>query len=397
MGSVSRPPPRRRRDLRGRRPARRVVLWIAVTAAAVLVLGVAYQNSDAADADLLSVATAPGVPVTAAPADAVRPLWSIGTRAAQPATVSGGTVILQEFDGVRGLDPDSGAERWHYRRSAATLCDASVADDVVVTVFSTGGRCDEAAAFDAATGTRLWYRSVNLSPDVTLTGTDELSVGWTATGIATFGTTSNGLRWRYDPPTDCTIDDVTAGDVGVAVALDCGSSSTAALLDGFNGRARWEAVLPAGGAQVLSADGVVVVMSTDLAGAVHVFDYDGALSTTVRDGQLVPDPGLERAAAELAGDTVVVWTGSRLFGLPLGTGTIAWQSTATSTPVAPDKDAGTAVLVTDGDAFVEIDPATGATRRRITVDGKGPVSGGVLFPLGPDLVLSTPSGVTLYR
>jgi hypothetical protein len=76
----------------------------------------------------------------------VRQLWTAPT-SAPTALVEGPSVIETGADRVAGLDPNTGRERWSYRRGNATLCDATRQDGVVLALFAKSHGC------------RTWSRS----------------------------------------------------------------------------------------------------------------------------------------------------------------------------------------------------------------------------------------------
>lgn len=369
-----------------------MLLWIAAVVIGAVVLSLLWAGSDYANTSLRTAAAEPSQPVDAEPAVRVAAVWEAVTGPADSGSVEDFTVIVGEDHGLRGLDPETGAERWHYLRSTALLCDWTAADGVVVAAFRTDAGCDEALALDAGTGRRQWYRNVSFTAEVSMSSTNQLMVAATPTGITVLGTTSNGLRWRYDPPEDCLISHTLPGDVGVAVALDCANSASLVLLDGFTGEQRWTGTLPAGPARILTADGVVGVLALELTGSLQVFDRDGIALVSLREPTLAAEEDAE-PAAQLVGERLVVFTGSNLFALNVQTDGIEWVVPALTGPVL----LGSGLLVYDGTDFVQHDLTTGAELRRITVDGPAPPTGGRLERIGSSIVVSSADQVAVYR
>lgn len=372
-------------------PPRRVLVWVVVLVVAAIVLGVLWFGSDYHNTSLRTAASDPGAPADAEPADTVTARWfqESGPSAADP--VEDGSVIVGGPHGLRGLDPRTGEERWHYLRSTALLCDWTAEDGVVVAVFRTADNCDEALALDAGTGARVWYRNVSLSTGVSLASTNQLTVASTDTGLTTFGTTSNGLRWRYDPPGDCRIADSLPGDTGVAVTLDCAGATSLVLLDGFTGKQRWSGVLPPGPARVLTADAAVAVLGLDSAGSLNVFGRDGEALVTIAEPALVASTDVQ-PGAQLYGDLLAVFTGTTLVGVDTAAGGIAWVSRAITQPTL----IGFGVLVHDGTDFVEVNLDTGLVIRQIPVTGAVPATGATLDRAGAAIVVGTAESVTVY-
>lgn len=366
--------------------------WVAATAIGAVVLSLLWTGSDYANTSLRTAAGEPSQPVEGEPASRVTMAWEADTGPAGLGPVQDHTVVVGADHGLRGLDSLTGVERWHYLRSTALLCDWTAADGVVVAVFRTDAGCNEALALDAGTGQREWYRNVNFAAEISMSSTNQLTVAATPTGVTVLGTTSNGLRWRYDPPENCRISDTVPGDVGVAVTLDCASSASLVLLDGFTGEQRWSGTLPAGAARILTADGVVGVLARDLTGSLQVFDRDGVELVALRDPSLVADEVVQ-PAAQLLGDRLAVFTGSTLFAVNVQTDAIEWFVPAVNLPTL----LGSGLLVFDGTDFVQHDLVTGAELRRITVDGPVPPTGGRLDRLGSAIVVSTVEAVAVYR
>jgi len=374
------------------KPSRRAALWLLLTAISALVLTLLWIGSDYANTSLQVAAAEPDQPVEAEPAERVAVAWDAQTGPADAGAVEDFTVVVGEDHGLRGLDPDTGVERWHYLRSTALLCDWTAADGVVVAVFRTDGGCNEALALDAGTGRREWYRNVSFTTEMALSSTNQLTVAATSTGVTVLGTTSNGTRWRYRPPEDCRISDALAGDVGVAVTLSCPSSARLILLDGFTGEQRWTGTLPAGRSDILTADGVVCVLAVDPRGSLEVFDRDGVSLVSVREQSIAADEGTQ-PSAQLLGERLAISTGSTLFAVNVQTDGIDWVVPALNRPVL----LGEGLLVFDGTDFVQHALVTGAELRRITVDGPAPPTGGELALVGGAIVVSTADEVAVYR
>lgn len=376
------------------RVSRRLLVSTAAVIVAVVVLAVLWSGSDYANTSVRTAAEATARP-DADPADEVSAQWRAPSTPTAANPVQDGTVVVAETHGLRGLDPVTGDERWHYLRSTALLCDWTAEDGVVVAAFRGGERgdgCDEALALDAGTGLRVWYRNVSLRDDVQLASTNQLTVGSTPTGLTAFGTTYNGLRWRYRPPEGCSIAHSMPGDVGVAVVLTCDGAPSLVLLDGFTGEAKWTGVLPPGPARLLTASGVVAVSTTDLTGALQVFDRQGVLTVSLRDPSLVGPEGADPSAL-LVGDRLAVFTGSALVAVDTGEGVVGWVARATTRPTLVT--AG--LLVFDGTDFVELDVRTGLAVRTITIDGPAPAPGGALSRIGAAIVVGTPADTAIYR
>lgn len=358
---------------------------------AVVTLALLWAGSDYANTSLRTATSDSTQPPDADPPAAVGALWSNRTGPSAPDPVQDGVVVVGDEHGLQGLDVDSGAQRWQYSRVTARLCDWVAEDGVVVAVFGSGDGCDEAVALDAGTGQRVWYRNVSYRNDVVLTSTDQLTLISTSTGVTALGTTYNGTRWRYAPPSDCVIADSQPGDVGAAILLDCGGTYRLELLNGFTGEQRWTGSLPPGPARLATADGVVAVLGTDLTGALQVFDREGLLLASLQDPALVGAAGADPSAL-LLGSRLALFTGSALVGIDTADNRVLWVARATTSGVL--LDAG--LLVYDGSGFVQLDLRTGLPLRTITVDGPAPEPGSALHRIGPRIVVNAPGSVTVY-
>src|SRR3954451_6962964 len=249
-----------------RRPPLRVWIWTAATLALVVVAALLWRGSDAAATE--STTAAPARVPSRTPAHAVSLAWERGGDPLPGDVVEQGRVILGSAHGVAAVDPVSGDESWHYTRSNALLCGVTATNGVVVAVFRTEDRCDEAVALDAGTGVRTWTRNVLFRSDAILKSTDQIVLAISKTGVVTLDPTGDNIRWRYDLPKGCVIDDAEVGSAGVAVLQTCDRSTTAQLrlLDGFTGKGHWnhDVTVPRGSTvRLLGADQLIGLVVGD--------------------------------------------------------------------------------------------------------------------------------------
>jgi outer membrane protein assembly factor BamB len=374
-----------------------VWIWTAATLALAVVATLLWRNSDAAATEH-TTASPPAAP-TGAPAETLARAWAAD---AGPGVgeVESGRAIVGSARGIRALDPATGREAWHYTRSNARLCGVTAVDELVVAVFRTADRCDEAVALHADTGGYRWTRTLNFSPDVTLTSTTGIVLAADPTGLVTIDPAGDNIRWRYPAPDGCRLAGAAAGTAGIAVVQRCDGSPDpqVRLLDGFTGSPHWTADVPVPGGGDLAlagADGPVTVVAGD---SLRVLARaDGAAITTV---DLDPAADDTVPTAGLAGGTAVVRAAGRLYAFDPGTGALLWQQSALGLPrTATDLDDGgasTSLLVPEDGAFVRRDPRTGAELGRSAVDGDLP-AGGTAQAVG-DAVVYAPAGQVLgYR
>jgi outer membrane protein assembly factor BamB len=381
-----------------RRPPLRVWVWTAATLALAVVAVLLWRGSDAAATEH-TTASAPAVP-TGAPAATLARAWTSAANPAPGGVVESGRVILGSTHGIRALDPATGREVWHYTRSNAQLCGETAVDQLVVAVFRTADRCDEAVALHADTGGYRWTRTVNFSRDVTLTSTTGIVLAGDPTGLVTIDPAGDNIRWRYAAPDGCRLAGAVAGTAGVALVQNCAGSAApqVRLLDGFTGSPHWTADVPVTDGEELAlagADGVVTVVAGDSLRALA--RADGAVVATV-----ALDPAGDDAAplAGLAGGDAVVWARGLLCAFDPGSGALLWQQPARGLPLTrTDLDeggAGTPLFVAEDGAFVQRDPQTGAELGRSAVDGDLP-AGGTSEAVGDAVVYSAAGQVLGYR
>ncbi|CAN5317583.1 hypothetical protein BH20ACT5_BH20ACT5_19840 [soil metagenome] len=370
------------------------MLWTAAVLAGVVLLTWAWSGSDIANTDRL-VATAEPVQLAPAgvPAAGVRRVWAAASDPDADGVVENYTVIVGAGDGLSGLDPVTGEERWHYRRTTARLCDWTAADGVVVAVFGTPERCTDAVALDAGTGAREWYRNVNFAGDMTLSSTNQITLASSPRGLAALGTTTSGKRWNYTPADGCQITDSAVGDVGAVLILDCGDLPPSVVtLDGFEGTQRWTARLRGPEARLLAVTGVVGVLQPGPPSLLSVFDRDGRQTGSVSDLTQTSAPPEARPRARLLGERLLVFTGSTVSVLDAAGTAITWTVPSATMPALLG---ARLVLVEDG-SLVERDVATGAVLRTVPIEGAAPPGGGRLDQVGTIVVVSAPGQVAGY-
>lgn len=377
-----------------RRPPLRVWIWTAATLALVVVATLLWRGSDAAATQ--STTAAPAGVLQGTPAGAVSRSWERRGKPVSGDLIADGRVILGSAHGVSAIDPLSGDEAWHYSRSNARMCGATATNGVVVAVFRTEDRCDEAVALDAGTGVRTWTRNVGFRADTDLLSTNQIVLAVSRAGLVTLDPLGDNIRWRYDPPDGCVIDDAEAGSAGVALLQICDDGPTAQLrlLDGFTGKAHWNRDLPR------PQDGDLRLLGADQLLGLVMGDEVQALS---------PTNGSVRRSLPLSGDdaprmlsspsVALVLVAGTLHALDPSTGAELWTADARGLPgaSAAGADAGGAgvLLVPDGDGFTARDPRSGEEHGRSTVADLP--AGGTASGAGPVVVYRLADRVLAYR
>jgi outer membrane protein assembly factor BamB len=370
-----------------------VWVWVAATAALVVLAAVLWRGSDAA-ATTSTTAEPAGAPL-GTPAGALAKEWSEPGDPVPEQVVESHRVLLAGEHGVRALEPLGGQEVWRYTRSNARLCDVAVTDGVAVAVFRTEDRCDEAVALDADTGVRAWTRNVGFAGDVVLEATDGIVLAVAEGSVVTLDPVNDNIRWRYEAPERCRILTAEAGDAGVALLQRCAGSSAVQLrlLDGMGGQARWSRDLPAAPGQDLRLLGADRVLGVGVGREVQLLDGDdGAVLETV--------PGGAGALMTSVGVAVLLLADGTVHAYDASSGARLWQAAALGLP-APAQlqkqgDGAGAVLLPEASGFVPRDALTGEQRGEPSaVAGLEP--GGVATVVGPVVVHRLDDGVVVYR
>ncbi|GAB3363781.1 outer membrane protein assembly factor BamB family protein [Modestobacter lapidis] len=361
------------------------------TAAALVVAAVAvllWRGSDAA-ATSSTAAPAPAAP-DGQPADRLELSWSADSSPAPRRPVESGRVLTTSTAGVVLRDPLTGREAWHHLRDNARLCDATAVDGVVVAVFGTAGRCDEAVALRASTGMRVWYRNVDFRGDARLSSTTGIVLASSPTGVATLDPTGNTLRWCYQSPTGCRLVGADVGDTGVVVLQRCPGSSAlqVKLFDGFAGDPLWTREIETDGAPatLVGADRLVDVVVGD-----RLLVLAAADGTQLQDLELPPRvaerPDPEPVHQAGMADGALVWARGTVYALDGTTGAPRWETAAAGLPAVRAAD-GAAVLVPEDGALVWRSLTDGTERGRSVTDVELP-AGGRASVIGPAVVYAT--------
>ena len=381
------------------RPPLRVGVWTAATLALVLVVALLWRGSDVAATDSTTAAAAE-VP-DAEPEGDLAQAWEFSGGPLPDRVVEDGRVVVGGERGITVLDAVTGEEAWHYTRANAYLCDVTAVDGLVLAVFRTAGRCDEAIALRAGTGVREWTRSVRFDADVDLTSTEQLLVATSDRSVHVLDPTGNGDRNDYRPPATCRLLDGTVGSSGVAVLQRCSAGTVQLkLIDGFSGDDVWTrdvAASPDAVVRLAGADRLVTVVVDDRL-EVHGAEDGDVLQTF--DLPAEDDPATETLHSAGSGSVAVVWARGTVWALDEGTGDARWSRSAVGLPsvedVAQVAPGAATVLVPEADGFVRRDLATGDEVARLPVEG-GLTAPGRAAVVGPVVVYRLPDRVVGYR
>jgi putative pyrroloquinoline-quinone binding quinoprotein len=334
------------------------VVGLLAAAALVAVAVPVVRHSDAFTTTIRTAPNSPAPPEQGPVPASVRQLWTAPTSAAS-ALVEGPSVIETGTDRVAGLDPDTGRERWSYRRGNATLCDATRQDGVVLALFAKSHGCRDLVALDAATGQRRWYRTVEITTPARLTSS-------TGTGVVTGGgqmiafDTGGGLnRWTYSAE-GCTLDPAVVGPDWIASVSRCAGGLRRLVVHSSTvDKAPWVGTLaPGPDPHVLSTDDRVAVLAGSTL-SLHTAAQDKNGKPVVSPAGEVHDDRLAGSgppAAVQDGDFLVVRTGHDAIGVDLRNRTVLWRAAATGPPALTGDHQ---VLLAGPDGFTIRPPATG--------------------------------------
>ncbi|SDX48347.1 PQQ-like domain-containing protein [Modestobacter sp. DSM 44400] len=360
-----------------------------------VVAALLWRGSDAA-ATSSTTADAASVPDTA-PAARLSISWSADTGPAPRRAVESGRALTTDAHGLIMRDPITGAEAWHYTRSNALLCDATAVNGLVIAVFRTAGRCDEAVALHAETGVRAWYRSVNFAEDVQFASTDGIVLAWAPSGLATLDPSGNNTRWRHAASTGCRLVGADVGSTGVVLLQRCPDADLQVqLLDGFSGSSTWTRSVDTAGAPTRLA-GVDRLVDLVIGDRLQVLaPADGTL---LHELLLPPLSGSSATREPLqqagAADAALVWVRGTVYALDQTTGATRWQVPATGLPSVSGADSPTVLVPEDG-ALVQRSLADGTDLSRSVLVADLP-AGGRTSVVGPAVVYATEDAVLGLR
>jgi outer membrane protein assembly factor BamB len=386
--------------MRDRLPPLRVWVWAAAGLAVVLVAALLWRGSDAAATDSTTSA-APQVP-DAPPEGELTEAWSVAGDPLPPRVVEGGRVVVGGEHGLAALDGVTGEEAWHYTRADAGLCDLTAIEGLVIGVFRSEDRCDEAVALRADTGVYAWTRNVDFDPDVELASTDQLMLASSDRSVIVYDPKGDQRRWVNRVPETCRILDADVGSAGVGVLQRCSTGTLQLrLLDGFTGAEHWERNVAASSdadARLSGVDRLVDVVVEDR------LEVHGAENGNVLQTYDLPatddDPATETLHQAGMGSVALVWARGTVWALDESTGEARWSRPAVGLPTVQDvaqvAPGAASVLVPEEGGFVRRDLATGEELERLPVEG-GLSAPGRTATVGPVVVYRLPDRVIGYR
>ncbi|MBA3338658.1 MAG: PQQ-like beta-propeller repeat protein [Geodermatophilaceae bacterium] len=374
------------------RPSWPALIWVGIAVLALVASALLAASSDSANTDVRTAAEQPASSGEQLP-DQLSPLWSAQASVDEQRSVASNTVITSSRRGVRGLDPVTGQEHWHYLRSTATMCDFSVLADVVVAIFRTTGRCNEAVALEAGTGVRRWYRNVGFSERLHMLGSGTAALAATPDGIAVLDGVGNSIRWRYNPPQGCELSSIGMGNTGVVVLERCQTGTTwLAEFDLYSGDQQWRVAPPAGDVTVVGADGVVsllvgqqlMILSAGSGAVLSIMTTEAEVGST-KAALFAGQPGSRGVP--------LVFVGGMLYAIDPSSGTELWSVAATGVPATSDFG----LVVPEDGGFVRRNSLTGEELGRSVLTGDGAIVDLTrIEQAGTTLIAVTPESLAAY-
>lgn len=381
-----------------RRPSWSALVWVGVLLLALTAGLILADRSEAGNTDVLTASALPVAPNGVLP-EQVAQLWSTADTVDDQRIVAAHTVIVSSARGIRGLDPITGVERWHYLRSTATMCDLTVLEDVVVAIFRTTGRCNEAVALEAGSGVRRWYRNVGFSDRLSLLGAGTAAVAATPGGIAVLDSVGDSIRWRYNPPQGCELSSVAVGTSGVVALESCETGTTwLAQFELYSGDQQWRVAPPSGEVTVVGADGVVSLVADQQ--LLILGPRDGRILSTM---PTTVEPDEVGSANPMFtgefGDRAVplIYLDGTLLAIEPANGAVLWSVAADGLPASNELG----LVVVEEGAFVTRDPLSGAELSRTVATADPGSDVGLDGPLrleqsGSSLVAVSDGRITAY-
>lgn len=357
-----------------------------------------------------SPAAAPAAP-SAVP-QAFRELWRAPSSATPSPVAEGATVITAQDGAVIARDPETGAERWHYRRDLE-LCTVSGAWSKAVAVYRKDIGCSEVTQLDANTGRRTAQRNgdaelrTQLLTDgshLVTTGTKLINV-WSHDLVRTmeFGAVPAPVQPEKQPRTGCVFGSIAVADGRIGVIERCPKDRTDRLTvirttNQTDGETRadepkelFTTLLPERDARVVAlSDGEDKDAITLVA-----FGQSKQLSTYGPKGDKRASFPLNLPARDLAGDpdggvAITTRTGTGVYWFT-GTSTIALTNAleprwAVPGTIGPGVSYAGKLLLPVRDGLAVVDERDGKWERTVPVD-RGEHAGLVrLNALGPVLL-----------
>lgn len=384
----------------------RVVVAVAVTVAALGVLAAVaipvVGSSDAATTEIRVAADSPVPPETAPLPASVRPLWTAPAGPGAPPTgpVEGPTAVVTGSDRVAGLDPATGRERWSYRRGNARLCGWTARDGVVLALFAKSSGCRDLVALDAATGSRRWYRTVEVTGDAVLTSGPGVAIVTAGPQLVAVDTATGLNRWTYAGD-GCPLDPVVVGRSAAATVARCpGGELRLVGHDAYADKAAWTIPQPTGSdPRVVAAEEEIAVLTRAggrpvLTGYVPAEGKDGKpvgrRVGSVADARLAYSGG--PAAAVTDGQVVVVWTGRAAVAVDGQTRRVLWSAPASGPPALAERQ-----VLLAGAGRLTIRPVVeGRPARAVAVRGGGVPEGAALSRIGRLVVAAGADRLTAF-
>jgi hypothetical protein len=414
---------RYRRSVRRGRAIYYLILSVVV-AALVAGVAVAWSRGEAAHESLHTHSPAPPSIAIGSPSADLHVAWRTSDRVALGNPQWGGTVITYSAHTVGGRDGHTGKRTWSYTRSDRTICTAAQLGGTTIAVYANKGNCDEADAFDSATGRRSWTRTLDMD-GMPLNGQARYQVlpytflAWTSSVIYAVDPVTGYNRWTYQRY-GCGIQHVALGSGGALISQNCsgkvrcknvkfcGRGPQLFLRDGSAGNGsdskpnadqiKWNKI---GDTRAPASAGKVISAVDPSARTLDVLDPgSGATNYHVPLGG-APSPDLNSIATSETTTAQLVWIGGRTYAVRPDASSAEWAvptaapPTVASTTGEDTPDLGTARIAVPTSGGIELlSGDTGRRAQQFTV--APPPPGSVVYSLGNGFVVSSDSGIVTY-
>jgi outer membrane protein assembly factor BamB len=277
--------------------------------------------------------------------------WQRTLDAEQLVGLVGRRLVVRDEHGVRALDPATGRERWHYRRSdLATVNAVATADGRSVVVFYGQGRGVLAVALAAATGERRWTEQFNatagapwsvgaLYPSGHTVGAVEIGGGHGVRLLDVSSPDGHGPEFPKLPAESaCTVGAVAVSGDTLAVATRCSDGERVSAVAVRTGRQlwTWQAPYPQGftSADPMELTGTGKGVLVEYGERGRPTDDGSPVAVAVPRSAVLLDPGsgapgsAYRVAGSLlvAADGLGVYLDGAAVGIDLTTGSTTWTT-----------------------------------------------------------------------
>jgi outer membrane protein assembly factor BamB len=395
--------PRALADYLARMRRQRKIYLAALAMLAVLivvVVQVVMRTGEISHATLLPAKSAVASPTADTPSTTLTRAWSTTDAMASGVPFSGGTVITYNQHTVTGRNYATGEAVWTYTRTDLSTCTVFQERDLAIAIFADrDGYCDEMSTFDAGTGTRGWFRTLdsngnNQTSRPVITGSDTTIMITTPKFIQAIDPGGGIERWTFIQPTGCTTTTAVLGEDGVLIGQKCADGDHLVLRDATlnddddhkNKTTKWR----------LDKTNMVPASADELISAIdpktgELVSYAAADGKVMSRQALTPSPDLDQPVLPVDGQTSELLTiGATTYAIDSAAATLRWSSQLAGLPTWAD---GRLYVMTDK-GISRLDGETGKPVESFAIPA--PPAGSRVYQLGRGFVVGG-SSTTVYH